>query len=53
MKTKDGPPLFNEGDKGGGKVKKVPLSVILAKAGIQKQSSKDLFLVIKRFSLLK
>jgi len=30
MKTKDGPPFFNEGDEGGGKVAKAPLSVILA-----------------------
>jgi hypothetical protein len=29
MKTKDGPPFFNEGDKDGGKVEKAPLSVIL------------------------
>ena len=35
MKTKDGPPFFNEGDEGGGKITKALLSVILAKAGIQ------------------
>ena len=42
MKTKDGPPFFNEGDEGGGrvtkvggKVEKASLSVILAYAGIQ------------------
>ena len=47
MQTKDGPPFFNEGDEGGGEITKALFSVILAYAGIQKQSSKDLFLVIK------
>ena len=34
MKTKDGPPFFNEGDEGGGKITKALFFVILRKSGL-------------------